>query len=134
MADGLKTASLIWDKAAILRSADYDDIYFSDVDGLAETRHVFLNGNDLPDRFQSFDQNTYFSVGELGFGTGLNALLSWIEADKQRKKIYYESVEFAPISLHQAKQLNYPSLLNISSDIFLQLHQDSWNNCYSDSP
>ena len=47
----------------------FDDPYFSLEDGLAETRHVFLAGNGLPERFRPG-----FHIAELGFGTGLNAL------------------------------------------------------------
>ena len=47
----------------------FDDPYFSLSDGLAETRHVFLDGNGLPGRFRPG-----FHVAELGFGTGLNCL------------------------------------------------------------
>ena len=47
----------------------FDDPYFSLADGLAETQHVFLDGNDLPGRFREG-----FHVAELGFGTGLNCL------------------------------------------------------------
>lgn len=50
-------------------STRFDDPYFSLQDGLAETRHVFLAGNDLPARFRDG-----FHIGELGFGTGLNFL------------------------------------------------------------
>ena len=47
----------------------FDDPYFSLEDGLAETRHVFLEGNRLPKRFRPG-----FRIAELGFGTGLNAM------------------------------------------------------------
>lgn len=53
----------------------FDDPYFSLADGLAETRHVFLAGNDLPARFRDG-----FRIAELGFGTGLNLIatvLAW---------------------------------------------------------
>jgi len=50
----------------------FDDPYFSKADGLAETRHTFLAGNDLPARFVDG-----FCIGELGFGTGLNAAATW---------------------------------------------------------
>lgn len=56
----------------------FGDPYFSLADGLAETRHVFLAGNGLPDRFVEG-----FQIAELGFGTGLNliaALALWREA------------------------------------------------------
>ena len=46
----------------------FDDPYFSLANGLEETRHVFLAGNGLPERFREG-----FHIGELGFGTGLNA-------------------------------------------------------------
>ena len=50
----------------------FDDPYFSLDNGLAETRHVFLAGNDLPARFVDG-----FAIAELGFGTGLNFLTTW---------------------------------------------------------
>ena len=50
-------------------STQFDDPYFSLENGLAETDHVFLSGNDLPARFAPG-----FHIGELGFGTGLNLL------------------------------------------------------------
>lgn len=50
-------------------STQFDDPYFSLENGLDETRHVFLQGNGLPDRFCDG-----FQIAELGFGTGLNLL------------------------------------------------------------
>lgn len=50
-------------------STRFGDPYYSLKDGLAETRYVFLDGNDLPARFRDG-----FHVAELGFGTGLNFL------------------------------------------------------------
>ena len=52
-------------------AARFDDPYFSLADGVAETRHVFLGGNGLPDRFRDG-----FHIAETGFGTGLNALVT----------------------------------------------------------
>ncbi len=56
------------------RSVQFDDVYFSAQDGMAETQHVFMTGNDLPHRWQGRDQ---FTVAETGFGTGLNFLTCW---------------------------------------------------------
>ena len=53
---------------------DFDDGYTARGDGLAETRHVFLQGNDLAPRFAAADR---FTIGELGFGTGLNLAATW---------------------------------------------------------
>jgi len=59
------------------RSADFDDVYFSRHDGRAETEHVFLGGNRLPERFASWRERRPFVIGETGFGTGLNMLCAW---------------------------------------------------------
>ena len=63
-------------KGAPLRSQQFDDVYFSAQDGLAETTHVFIEGNDLVERFSNLTQNTVFTIAETGFGTGLNFLAS----------------------------------------------------------
>lgn len=65
-------AELEWREGRVPVSVRFDDPYFSLDDGLAETRHVFLDGNDLPARFADG-----FHVAELGFGTGLNFLTAW---------------------------------------------------------
>ncbi|MDO5755906.1 MAG: tRNA (5-methylaminomethyl-2-thiouridine)(34)-methyltransferase MnmD [Rhodobacterales bacterium] len=64
-------ARLEWRAGDVPVSRQYDDPYFSLDDGLEETRHVFLAGNDLPGRFRDG-----FRVAELGFGTGLNMLVA----------------------------------------------------------
>ncbi len=63
------SAGLEWRDGIVPVSTRFDDPYFSLADGLAETRHVFLAGNGLPDRLRDG-----FHVAELGFGTGLNLL------------------------------------------------------------
>ncbi|MDZ7629213.1 MAG: bifunctional tRNA (5-methylaminomethyl-2-thiouridine)(34)-methyltransferase MnmD/FAD-dependent 5-carboxymethylaminomethyl-2-thiouridine(34) oxidoreductase MnmC [Parvularculaceae bacterium] len=60
-------------EAGAPRSIFFDDIYFSG-DGASESRHVFLNGNGLETRFASAAR---FTIGELGFGSGLNFLSAW---------------------------------------------------------
>lgn len=63
------SAGLGWTEGGAPVSRRFDDPYFSLGDGLAETRHVFLAGNGLPERLQPG-----FHVAELGFGTGLNMI------------------------------------------------------------
>ncbi len=68
-------AEIEWRDGAVPVSSRFDDPYFSIQDGLSETRHVFLDGNDLPARCRPG-----FHIAELGFGTGLNmlaALQAW---------------------------------------------------------
>ncbi len=71
-------AELDWKAGTIPISRRFDDPYFSLDNGLEETRHVFLAGNGLPGRFGG-----QFHIAELGFGTGLNCLVTlkaWQEA------------------------------------------------------
>ncbi len=58
-------------------SRRFGDVYFSSDSGLEETRHVFLQGNRLAERFGALDPRASFCIGELGFGTGLNFLCTW---------------------------------------------------------
>jgi len=58
-------------------SERYGDVYFSSDSGLEETRHVFLQGNDLAPRFAALRAGDSFCIGETGFGTGLNFLCTW---------------------------------------------------------
>lgn len=69
MAGGEQGAMLTWQNGEIPVSTRFEDPYFSLQNGLAETRHVFLAGNDLPARLKPG-----FHIAELGFGTGLNLL------------------------------------------------------------
>lgn len=55
-------------------SRRFGDIYFQPGNGLAESRHVFVDGNDLGERFARLSGPSPFVIGELGFGTGLNVL------------------------------------------------------------
>jgi len=72
-----ETAKLEWRAGEVPVSTRFDDPYYSLENGLNETRHVFLAGNDLPARFCDG-----FQVAELGFGTGLN-LLACVQAWRQ---------------------------------------------------
>lgn len=75
-------------------SRRFDDPYYSLADGPAETAHVFLAGNDLPGRFRAG-----FRIAELGFGTGLNALIAWAawEAAGHRGPLSFTSFEAYPL-------------------------------------
>ncbi|MEG0487671.1 MAG: tRNA (5-methylaminomethyl-2-thiouridine)(34)-methyltransferase MnmD, partial [Acinetobacter sp.] len=80
MSKAIQTADLDWqsiDGIEVPISKQFGDVYFSKDNGLLETRHVFLNGNDLSTRLANLQDFEYFSVGETGFGTGLNILALW---------------------------------------------------------
>lgn len=72
----IKPATLDFNNEGTPVSRDFDDVYFSNDNGLEETRYVFLGGNQLPARFAQHSR-TLFTVAETGFGTGLNFLTLW---------------------------------------------------------
>ncbi len=98
-------AELLFDENGMPKSKIFEDIYFSTNNGLKETRHVFLNGNDLTARFKELSnaENTIhptFTIGETGFGSGLNFLASWALFDKiapENTHLHFISVEKHPL-------------------------------------
>ncbi len=112
-------AELQWRDGHVPVSTRFDDPYFSLENGLAETRHVFLDGNDLPDRFREG-----FHIGELGFGTGLNMLTAWAawEEAGHRSPLRFTSFEaFAMTPADMAQALDAFPSLSAWRDRFLQV-------------
>lgn len=78
-------------------SERFQDVYFSREDGLAESRHVFLDGNDLP---AAWKDKPLFRIGETGFGTGLNFLAAWkmfAQTASPGQALSFHSVEKHPL-------------------------------------
>lgn len=95
---------LIWREDGLPQSRLYGDVYFSSVDGLAETRAVYLAGCGLPEAWAG---RTAFTVGELGFGTGLNiaALLDlWRRNRPAGGHLHIFSIEAHPIPREEARR------------------------------
>lgn len=74
--EALERPALNWENDAP-HSQAFDDVYFSRQNGRAETEHVFLGANRLPERFAAWREPRAFVIGETGFGTGLNMLCAW---------------------------------------------------------
>ena len=99
----------------VLRSKEFDDIYFSPLNGEEESNYVFLEGNNLRDRLTI---NNNFTIGELGFGTGLNFLLTWkLFNDLKLNDSYldYISIEGYPLPINQINKIyeSYPKLVKL---------------------
>lgn len=100
-------------KSLTLRSPHYDDVYFSAQDGLAESRHVFLDGNNLPAAWKG---KKSFTIAETGFGTGLNFLAVWklfletATPDQKLKFISYEKHPLEKEQIHAALQQWRPDI------------------------
>ena len=91
-------------------STQFGDIYFSVEDGIAETEHVFIQSNKLPDRLAQLDQ-PIFTIGETGFGTGLNFLVArqhFLTSAKPHHTLHFISCEKYPMRLDDLKRALTP--------------------------
>ena len=94
-------------------SGEFGDVYFSHADGLAESRHVFLQHNQLPERLIKLEAKQCFTIAELGFGTGLNFLATWQLWRKLRTqqphlamaRLHFITTEKHPIPLTDLTQI-----------------------------
>ncbi|MBC7892894.1 MAG: tRNA (5-methylaminomethyl-2-thiouridine)(34)-methyltransferase MnmD [Sphingobacteriaceae bacterium] len=99
-------------------SERFGQSYHSRHGALAESRRVFLELGfeaKLPGKL---------AVLEMGFGTGLNALLTWLEAEKKQIPVYYTTLEAYPIAPEEAAALNYDTVLG--TDWLATLHGSVW--------
>ena len=108
--------------------------YHSRHGAIQESLHVFINAGLIP--FFNADIPATTKIFEMGFGTGLNALLTLIEAEKNNRKIYYETVEACPLEVSYIEALNYCGQLN-RNDLqlfFKKMHGCSWNDAHEITP
>jgi len=106
--------------------------YHSKYGAIQETQHVFI---DAALRFKALVQKD-IAILDIGFGTGLNAYMTLLEATQRGLSIDYTGYEAFPISLAEAQLLNYPNLLSAAdlSAQFLQLHEVAWNEVIPINP
>ena len=123
----LESARLDWNDEGMPISVHFDDIYFSNNNGLDETRFVFLQHNGLPERWASHDREL-FVIGETGFGTGLNFLASWqafarwrneAPASQGARRLHFISFEKYPLTRADLAQAlaRWPELAEFSAEL-----------------
>ncbi|MBJ7536760.1 bifunctional tRNA (5-methylaminomethyl-2-thiouridine)(34)-methyltransferase MnmD/FAD-dependent 5-carboxymethylaminomethyl-2-thiouridine(34) oxidoreductase MnmC [Marinomonas transparens] len=96
----LTPPKLDWGDDGAPHSKQFDDVYFDKESGLEETRYVFLQHNNLFERWASLDQKA-FVIAETGFGTGLNFLCAWqafIATATADQQLHFISVEKYPLT------------------------------------
>ncbi|MFC3609310.1 bifunctional tRNA (5-methylaminomethyl-2-thiouridine)(34)-methyltransferase MnmD/FAD-dependent 5-carboxymethylaminomethyl-2-thiouridine(34) oxidoreductase MnmC [Stutzerimonas tarimensis] len=99
-------AQLDWDPQGQPLSRQFGDVYFARDDGLGETRHVFLEGNELATRFASLGHGRLV-IGETGFGTGMNFLCAWQlfeQTAPEGARLHFVSVEKYPLTLDDLRR------------------------------
>ena len=103
--NAIQPANLEFNAEGTPVSRDFDDVYFSNDNGLEETRYVFLNGNHILSRFPDHPRSQ-FVVAESGFGTGLNFLTLWqafahfrtAHPDATLQRLHFISFEKFPLT------------------------------------
>ncbi len=107
--------------------------YHSKYGAVQETRHVFVEAG----LFQQALTKSDLHILDVGFGTGLNAYLTLLEAQKRNLSIRYDAIEKFPMPEEQVKQLNYADQIQASEEEknwFESLHQSSWGDWYTVTP
>ncbi len=112
------------DGSFTLQIPEWNEQYHSKHGAVAEALHVFIQ-EGLHYWF-SRHKDSEVSILEIGFGTGLNSYLTFLEAQNNSWQINYIGVEGFPLSIDEINTLNFPSILNASEEYFLKLHKIPW--------
>lgn len=114
------------DGSSTLRSLKFGSTYHSTHGALQESRHVFINYG--LDTLVSSTSGT-IRILEIGFGTGLNALLSWNWAKENGRSVEYVGVEAFPVNPNTLQDFQF--LVPEAAIDFQELHGTSWNESHS---
>jgi tRNA U34 5-methylaminomethyl-2-thiouridine-forming methyltransferase MnmC len=117
------------DGSKTIQISDWNEHYHSIHGAIQEANHVFIKHgllfclNDLEKDFH----NSELALLEIGFGTGLNAFLTFIESERLGVTIKYTGVEAYPVLKEELDQLNYVEIVNAQyKDQFDRMHSSPW--------
>ena len=110
------------DGSTTIQLVDWGECYHSVNGAVQEALHVFIKNGLL----QQSKRNV--AILEIGFGTGLNAFVTYLEGDKNGFEIDYVGVEAYPVEEEEAFAMNYADTLGKleQEDVFKRMHQCSW--------
>ena len=111
-----------------LFSTTFNQYYHSVRGALDETQRVYIELGLLA----KMQETKEISVLEIGFGTGLNALVTALEAQKNNLQVHYTTLEPFPISEEDVSSLNYQT--GTETDLLQKLHRVNWNENIEISP
>lgn len=118
----LEPADIDWSPEGLPYSSVFGDLYFSKEDGLAETRHTFLKGNFIEERFAGLESGDQFTILETGFGTGLNFLATldaWERNAPPNARLEFISIEAYPLCIEDLQRAHslWPELKAFSDPL-----------------
>lgn len=134
----IQQASITFNQQGTPIADQFDDVYFSNTNGLEESRYVFLHHNHLTQRWQNCD-NDHFVIAESGFGTGLNFLVTWAAFAEFRKQnpahslrqLYFISIEKYPLNRADLETaLSQWSDLAVFSQLLLTHYPPAVQGCH----
>ncbi len=116
------------DNSHTLYIPELNEHYHSVHGAIQESQHVFINAG------MNYLNRNSVKIFEVGFGTGLNALLTYLNATKNNILTYYHSIELNPLPEKIYKKLNFTDILGIDNNIFKQLHELKWDDMHQLTP
>ncbi len=108
------------DNSHTLYVPELDEHYHSVHGAVQESEHIFIKNGLAKCRKKTLN------ILEVGFGTGLNAFLTYCYAQKENLNINYTGIEKYPVPSDVILELNYAEQTHYSSDVFLKLHKTAW--------
>lgn len=122
MPEALIPARLAFTAEGTPYSESYGDVYHSAEGGREQARHVFLGGNELPERWRG---QRAFTIVETGFGMGLNFLATWAawrEDPERCARLHFVSLDKHPFALHDLAELHarHPGLATLAAALQAQ--------------
>jgi tRNA U34 5-methylaminomethyl-2-thiouridine-forming methyltransferase MnmC len=117
------------DGSKTIQLTEWDEQYHSKHGAIQEAYHVFIK-HGLHYYSANHKKLETISILEIGFGTGLNAFITLLEAEKLNTSINYVGVEAYPVGLNEVQELNYPQqlLAEARSKTFNKIHEVSWED------
>lgn len=112
------------DGSVTIHLPEWNEQYHSKHGAIAEAQHVFIQTGLY--HFLAENATEHISILEIGFGTGLNAFLTLLEAERNSWQVHYTGIEAYPVAFSEVAQLNYPKKLNASENDFFRLHKIPW--------
>jgi tRNA U34 5-methylaminomethyl-2-thiouridine-forming methyltransferase MnmC len=110
------------DGSSTIHLPDWNENYHSTHGAIQEAKHVFISKG-----LEAISVSE-ISILEIGFGTGLNCFITFLEAQKKEKLINYVGVEAFPVTKEEVSKLNYVSELKAAQQqlVFDEIHTCTW--------